>query len=209
MLIETGTQVRLVNETTNGPGSTSIEGSIKSDSLVATLWVDSLASGSLDVSVYTLTDEGKEVLLFSFPSITGPSTLLLLRKSGVSLQRFRVVATYTDVCSYEIYIRATEGSGESSVRILGSAALETDSIEVTTTPDVLVPSALVDRSGLSLLNYSGGGILYISEDITKLPARAWPVQAGGGWSLDIAAGVTIYAVSSAGTLDVRIAQSGG
>lgn len=209
MLIHPGTQCRLISETTAQAGTTSKEGSLQSDSLLATLWVDSITSGTLSVTVYTLTDEGKEAELISFPSISAPTTSLLLKKSGVSLQRFRVEATYTGACTYEVYVRAVESAGESSVRILGSAALETSSETVTTTAGVLIPAALEDRTGISILNYTGVGTLFLSEDISKLPAQAWPVPPGGGWSLDIASGVTIYAVSSSGSLDVRIVQSGG
>lgn len=209
MLLHPGIQSRVINETTVGPGSTSVDGSIQSDSLIATLWVSSISSGSLTVSVYTLTDEGKELLLFSFPAVTAVSTNLLLRKAGVSMQRFKVVATYTGICEYEVYVRAVEGVGESSVKIIGSTALVTSTETVTSTPGVLIPAALTDRNGLSLLNYSGGGTLFLSEDISKLPAQAWPVPPGGGWSLDIQAGVTIYAVSSSGSLEIRIAESGG
>lgn len=208
MILNPGVQDRVISETTLGSGVTSVEGSILTDALLATVWVGSISSGSLTLSVYTLTDAGKEVLLFSFPVLTAPSIDLLLKKSGVSMQRFRVKATYTGICSYEVYVRALVSSGESSVKIIGSNALVTDVITVTTTPSVLVASALQDRNGLSLLSYSGTGTLFISEDITKLPARAWPIAAGGGWSLDVQAGVTLYAVSSAGNIEVRIAQSG-
>lgn len=207
-MIHPGTQELLISEVTQGSGSTSKDGVIQSDSLLCTLWVDQVSSGTLDVSVYTMTDFGKEVLLFSFPTISAPTTNLLLKKSGISMARFRVVATYTGGCTYEIYVRAIEGAGESNVRILGSGQLQTSAATVTETPAVLIPSSLVDRNGISFLSYSGTGILFISEDISKLPDQAWPVYPGGGWSLDITAGVTLYAVSSAGTLDIRIAQSG-
>lgn len=209
MLIHPGVQERLLKESTAAAGTTSKDGSVQSDSILVSLWVDSVTSGTLDVKVYTLTDNGKELEIITFPTISAPSTELLLKKSGVSLQRFRVEVTYTGVCSYEVYVRAIEGAGESSVRMLGSASMETGQATVTTTPGILIPASLVDRNGVSLLNYSGAGTLFVSEDISKLPAQAWPVAPGGGWSLDISAGVTLYAVSSSGSLDVRIAQSGG
>lgn len=209
MLIQNGVQSRVIHESTTAAGSTSVDGSIQSDSLIATLWVESITAGTLSVSVYTLTDNDKELLLFSFPDITSVSTNLLLRKAGVSMQRFKVVATYTGSCTYEVHVRAVDGAGESSVKILGASSLITDTLTVTTIPAALIPAALQDRNGLSLLNYSGGGTLFLSEDISKLPARAWPVPPGGGWSLDIQAGVTIYAVSSSGSLEVRVAESGG
>jgi hypothetical protein len=209
MILHPGTQDRVISETTTGAGSTSREGSIQSDSLIATLWVDSVSSGNLTVEVYTLTDTGKEALLFSFPTIAAPSTSLLLKKAGISMQRFRVKATYTGVASYEVYVRAVEGIGEASVKLLGQAELSTSAATVTTTPSILIPSALTDRNGVTIKNYSGGGTLFVSESSGKLTSQAWPVTPGEVWSLDVASGVTIYAVSSAGSLDVRIAQAGG
>lgn len=209
MLIHTGTQVRLLNETTSSAGSSTREGSVQSDSILVTLFVNSVTSGTLSVTVRTLTDNGKEVDIISFPTINAPTTDLLLKKSGVTMQRFLVTASYSGVCDYEIYVRAMSGAGESSVRVLGSANLETSAETVTSSPGILIPAALTDRNGLTLLNYAGTGTLFVSEDIAKLPSEAWPIPAGGGWSLDIAAGVTIYAVSDSGALDVRIAQSGG
>ena len=208
-MIHPGSQELLIRETTLASGVSSKEGVIQSDSLLCTLWVDSISSGTLDVSVYTLTDNGKEVLLFSFPQLSATTTNLLLKKSGISMQRFRVVATYSGEVQYEVYVRAIEGAGESSVRILGAANLETSSATVTTSADVLLPASLEDRNGITLLNYSGSGTLFVSEDPGKLSADAWPIPPGSGWSIDIAAGVTLYAVSSSGSLDVRIAQSGG
>ena len=156
-----------------------------------------------------MTDHGKEILLFKFPTLTAPTVDLQLKKSGVSMARFIVRAEYSGVCRYEIYVRAIEGAGESNVKIVGAAELQTSAVTVTETPGVLIPSTLTDRTGISILNYQGAGVLFVSEDISKLPEQAWPVPKGGGWSLDITAGVTLYAVSSSGDLDVRIAEAGG
>lgn len=209
MLIHSGTQCKLLDEATSGSGVSSKEGSIQSDALLVTLWVDSVTSGALSVVVYTLTDTGKEAELITFPTVSAPTTALLLKKSGVSMQRFRVEATYTGVCEYEVYVRAIDSAGESNVKIIGAAEFETDSVEVTETAGILLPAALEDRNGVSILNWDGTGTLYVSDDITKLPDRAWPVPPGAGWSLDVSSGVTIYAVSDDGTLDVRVVQAGG
>lgn len=209
MLINTGTQERLIKEVTEGAGSTVKEGSIRSDSLVATVYVDSVSSGTLTITVRTLTDNGKEVDIINFPVISAPTTDLLLKKSGVSMQRFKVTATYTGVCEYEVYVRAIEGVGESSVRIIGPANLSTSSVTVGTSPQVLLASSLTDRNGLTIKNYSGTGTLFVSEDSGKLTADAWPVAPGEVWFLDVASGVTLYAVSTSGSLDIRIAEAGG
>lgn len=209
MLIHPGTQERVITELTTGSGSTVREGSIQSDSLLATVWVDSVTTGDLSISVYTLTDNGKEVLLFSFPTISASTTELLLKKSGVTMQRFRVVVTYTGICQYEVYVRAIEGAGESNVRIVGPANLVTSAVSVSTAPSILLSSSLTDRNGITIKNYIGSGTVFLSESLAKLPADAWPLGPGEVWFLDIASGVTIYAVSSAGTNDVRVAEAGG
>ena len=115
MILKSGVQDRVIHETTTGSGVTSVEGSILTSGLLATVWVDSIPSGTLLISVYTLTDSGKESLLFSFPVLSAPSVDLLVTQSGVSMQRFRVKATYTGICSYEVYIRAVAvgGGGDS------------------------------------------------------------------------------------------------
>lgn len=209
MLLETGTQERLIHEVTTVAGVTSREGSVQSDSILVTVFVNSITSGSLSVSVNTLTDNGKELNIITFPSVSAPSTELLLKKSAVTMQRFVVNVTYTGVCDYEVYVRAISGAGEASVKIVGASNLNTSSISINTTPQVLIPSALTDRNGLTLKNWIGGGVLYVADSIPKLSTTdCWPVSLGEVWSLDVAAGTEIYAVASAGTIDVRIAESG-
>jgi hypothetical protein len=208
VILQAGGQERIIGETTTGAGTTVREGSIKSDSLLATLWVGSV-TGDLQVTLYTLTQEGREVELFSFPLVVSGTTNLLLKKSGVSLQRFKVVATYSGVADYEVYIRAIEGAGESSVRIVSSGSLVTSAVSISTTPSILLSSTLGDRNGVTIKNYSGGGTLFISESMAKLPAQSWPLGLGEVWSLDVQAGVTLYGVSSSGIINVRVAEAGG
>lgn len=208
MLIHPGTQERILAETTLGSGTTSKEGSIQSDSLVATLWVDSIASGELTVSVFTLTDTGKELELFSFPVLTVGSINLLLKKAGVSLQRFRVQATYTGICQYEVYIRAIEGAGESSVRILGSSSFRVEQVDLSTTPVALIPASLEDRQGVIIKNWSLTTNMYIAETSAKATvAGGYPVAPRDNVTVDVQAGVAIWAVAESGTIDVRIGES--
>lgn len=209
MLLNNGTQERYISETTLGAGTTVVEGSTKTDSILVSLWVDSVSSGALTVVISTLTDEGKEVPVITFPVVTTGTTQLLLRKSAVTFQRFRVVASYDDVCQYEIYVRAVEGAGESSARISGGLALTTSKTIIPSTPTILVPLSLEDRNSMSVLNTSPTTIMWISEDSTKLPLEAYPIYPGQSFALDVAAGVVIYALADSGTCDVRIAQVGG
>lgn len=209
MLIHVGTQERVIRESPTLGGVTSKDGSIFSDSLLATLWVDSTA-GSLDISVFTLTDTGKETLLFSFPSISAGTTSLLLKKSGVSLQRFRIQATYSDACSYEVYVRAVEGIGESSTAILGSNTWKVSQTDVTTTPAVLIASSLTDRNGVLIKNWSTSSTIYVGESLGKADTSiGYPLAPRDAVAMDIAAGAAVYAVSDTGTADIRVAESGG
>jgi hypothetical protein len=160
--------------------------------------------------VYTLTDVGKELLLFSFPTITAGTTNLLLKKAGVSMQRFRVEATYTGVCQYEVHVRAVEGAGESSVRILGAGEWRTSQATVTTTASLLIAAALTDRNGVVIKNWSSSNSLFLAETSAKATsALGYPLAPKDAIAMDIAAGAAIYAVAGTGTVDVRIGESGG
>lgn len=210
MLIHVGTQERIVAETTVGAGITDRQGSITSDSLIATLWVDSVTSGTLSVDFYTLTDTGKELLLFSFPTVVTGTVNLLLKKAGVSLQRFHMVATYSGICSYEIYVRAVEGSGESSVRILGSGGWRVSQTNANPVAGVLIPASLVDRAGVLVKNWSTVGTVFIADSIgDATTAVAYPLAPKDALALDIASGAAVYAITDGPVVDCRIAESGG
>jgi len=211
MALNPGKTERLIAETTTGAGETSREGSIISDSLLATVWVDNVASGSLTITVYTLTDTGKEVELFSFPALTAPTTNILLKKAGISLQRFRVKATYTGECTYEVYIRAISGIGEASVRILGSQSWEVGQATVGTAAQVLIPAAIVDRRGFIIRNYSTSNqTIFVAQDLASATAGlGFPIPPGETFSVDVASGAEVYVVSTGANTDVRYAQAGG
>lgn len=209
MIINVGTQERFIAEAPTQAGTTQKDGSIRSDSLLATLWVNSTA-GALDVTIYTLTDEGKMDELFHFPTISAGTTNLLLKKSGVSLQRFLVRVEYSDACDYEIYIRAVTGAGESSTKILGSSNWRVSQQDVTSVAAVLIPAALDDRNGVLVKNWDDTGTIFIAEDILKATAaEGYPLAPKDALALDIAAGASVYAIGDEPIVDVRIAESGG
>lgn len=208
-MIHPGTQELLIREATIAPGTTSEEGVIQTDALLATLFVNSVTSGTLTVSVYALTDVGKELLLFTFPTIVAPSTELVMKKSGVTLARFVVRATYTGICDYEIYIRAINNTGESSTRILGSNNWRVDQQDVTPVAAALISVALTDRNGVLVKNWSSTSTVYLAETLVKATvADGYPLAPKDALSMDIAAGNEVYAVTDVGTADVRIAESG-
>lgn len=210
MLINTGTQERFIAEAPSQAGSTSKDGSIRSDSLIASLWVNSITSGTLSVTFYTMTDLGKETELFHFPDLTAGTLNLLLKKSGVSLQRFRVQVEYTGQCDYEIYVRAVEGIGESSTKVLGSSNWRVSQANVSTAPSVLISASLDDRNGVVIKNWDDTGTIYIGETLAKAdPSVGYPLAPKDALALDVAAGASIYAVGTEAVVDIRIAESGG
>lgn len=210
MLLNNGTQERYISETTLGAGTTVVEGSTKSDSILVSLFVASIVSGNLTLVITTLTDENEEVAIITYPNISSGTTNLLLRKSAVTFQRFKITATYDDVCTYKVYVRAVDGAGAASATISGSTAFTTSKTLVgSSTPTILIPFSLDDRNGMSILNTSPSTLMWISEDSLKLPLEAYPIYPGQSFALDVSAGVVIYAIADSGTIDIRIAQAGG
>lgn len=209
MLIHPGTQDRVIAEATLGAGVTSREGSIQSDAILVTLYVDSISSGDLTVVVNTLTDAGKEVDIVTFPTVGAPTVELLLRKSAISMQRFRVIATYSGICNYEVYVRAIS-SGETSARILGAVGWSVSQTTVTAAAGVLITATLNDRSGVLVKHWGTADNLFLAETLLKATSGiGYPLAPRDAVAMDVAAGAAVYAVSDGGPIDVRIIQAGG
>lgn len=226
MILHPGTQDRVIAEVTVGAGSTSKEGSVLSPAILASLWVNSISSGTLTVSVYTLTEPGKEDLLFTFPVVGVPSVNLRLEKSATTLQRFRVEAVYTGVCDYEVYVRATQSGGTQDVNILGQpidvnvvndidvtvvppSQWETSQQTVTAVAALLIPAAIADRKGILIKNWSMATDVFLGESLLAANTTSgYPLSARDAVALDISAGSAVYAVTASGTADIRIVQAG-
>lgn len=211
MAINPGRSEQVINETTTGAGSTTRDGSILADSLLISVWVPSIVSGTLQVTVYNLTDSGAEVELMSFPVLTGPTTDIYIRKLKLSAPNYRVRATYTGVCTYEIQAKAITGSGETSISMLGSNNWSVGQVTVGTAAQVLIPAAIQDRRGFIIRNFSTSGqVVYVAESLVKASTTTgFPIPAGEVFTLDIASGAEVYIVSNASGADVRYGQAGG
>lgn len=210
VVLASGTQERYISEVTVGSGVTSKEGSTRTDSILVSLWVPTVTSGTLEVVIYTLSDTGKEVDIITFPPISAGTTSLLLRKSAVTLQRFRIEATYTGIVEYEVYVRAISGAGESSARILGSSNWAVSQLTVGTTATELVPAALTDRSGIVVKNWSSTATVYIAESMANAQVSiGYPLAPRDALALDIAAGASVWAISDTPGADMRLGQAGG
>lgn len=182
---------------------------IESDSILVSVFVDSITSGDLEVTVYTLTEEGKEVPIISFPTLSVPTVELLLRKAAISLSNVRVRAVTSGVSSFEVRARAVN-AGTSSVKIEGATIWSVDKIAVGGTPVDLFGTSFVDRSGLLIKNYQGGGTLFLAESAQKLiDSKGYPLGSGESLAMDLAAGQAVFGESDGPTLDVRLAEAGG
>lgn len=109
MLEHPGTSERVISETTAGSGVTSKIISIQSDQALVSYWVSSIV-GSLTIRVYSQIDDGKEELVHTFGPISAASTALVSDTTGTVNSRLRIEATYTGICTYEVHVRAIEGS---------------------------------------------------------------------------------------------------
>lgn len=188
-----------------GSGTRSESFSIESDSVLVSLFAE-VVSGTLDVSVYTLTDDGKELGIINFPQLAAPTSELLLKKAAAAMSRIRVVATYSGATTFEVRARAI-GAGESSVKILGASQAKASQLTVGTTPTLLFPISLQDRAGLIVKN-NGSVILYVGYSAAEAtPANGYPIAAGESLGIDVGSGATIYARAASGTVDVRLMES--
>lgn len=202
-----GVQLDILTETTVSAGTSVRDLVIQSDAVLATLSVDAVV-GTLDVSVYGFVAD-EEILVFSFPTISAPVDLVL-KRSGPTVSNLRVRATYTDPgTTYKVQCRAIN-SGSSDVRILGAAGFSVSQQTVNMVPLLLIPSALVDRSGMVLKNWSTTQTVYVAETAAKATTLVgYPLAPRDALALDVTAGAEVWAVADAAGADVRIGEAGG
>lgn len=182
--------------------------SLDADSVLMSLYVSSIASGALDVVVYTYAEEGKEVSIITFPTLTGPTGELLLRKAAATMSNVRVKVTTTGPASFDLRARGIS-AGETSVKIQGAADLSTSQLTVGTTPLSILPSVLTDRQGVVIRNWSTTDTLYVAESAVKATSSVgYPVGPGESIGIDIVAGQTLYGVADPTSVDVRVMQAG-
>lgn len=204
-----GKTVRISSEVFTSAQTKSYTLSTDADAVLLSLYVDTVA-GDLDVSVYTQTAEGKDLLIASFPTVSSPTANLLLKKGSTIINQIKIVAVSTAAASFELYARGV-GTGESSVRILGPSSARASQSTVPAVATIVIPASLTDRSGLVIKNNNpvGGATMYIG--FTALEASiisGYPVSAGESLGMDLASGVTVYGISSVGSTDVRLLEAG-
>lgn len=197
----------LLSEEATAAGTQVRTFSTDADSLLASLYVTSV-SGTLDVVIYTYTEDGKEVEAIRFPTITGPTSELLLRKAAAIVSNLRLEVTYTGACTYEVRGRGIT-AGEASVRIASPGNARTFSTTVTSSAALLFPISLTDRNGLCIRNWNTSGVMYIGFSLAQATTAAgYPIAPREQFAMDLEAGATLYAVSDGPTIDVRVVEAG-
>lgn len=188
-------------------GSWEIPFILDSDTVLFSLWVGSIV-GTLNVTVYTSTGvPGEEVKIAEFPEISSQSSDLLLRKAAVAMSSVIVRIDATGPTQFDIRAKGL-GTGDASVRIQGASVWSVGQISVGSTPQIIVPATMTDRSGLVIKNFSSA-FLYVAESAAKAnSAVGYPIGAGESLAFDLQAGQEIYGVAGSGTIDVRSAQAG-
>ena len=178
------------------------------DSVLMSLYVKSLTSGTINVKIYTFTVTGEQKEIITFPEISAPTTELLLQKAALSLNNMLLEITHTGDAEISVYGKGLS-AGQTSVVIDGATNARASQTDVSTTPIEVIPAALEARRGLILKNWSGGGTLYLGFTAAEaVLSNAWPVTLGNDVSMDVAAGQSVWAVADAGTIDVRIMEAG-
>jgi len=207
--LTTGKEVQVLKETTAAAGTKSVIFSVDAENLLVSAAIVS-TSGDVNIKVYTQGgDDGQELEIISFPTISSPTSSLVMKKTAQTLQRVRVEVTYTGACSFNIRARGISGAS-GGVSILGSSSATASAATVTTTAAILVPSALTDRKGVVVKNNNLSGTMYVGFAMAQASSSVgYPVGPQEALALDVDSGVEVYAVADAGTIDVRLLEAGG
>lgn len=182
---------------------------LEADSCLISLWVTSITGGSITVTASTITEVGREYPIITFPTVTGPTTNLLLKKASLAMGRVIVKVVTTGACTFDIDLRGIS-AGEASTKLVGSAGATAVKYTATSTPSILIPSSLTDRSSIQVSNNSAAGTLYIGFTLAEATlSGGYPIAPGGFWVGDLTSGQVIYAVTDGPSIDVRTVQAFG
>jgi hypothetical protein len=212
--ISNGVQLSVLRRDVTTAGNADVVFDVQSDSLLTTLFAEVLV-GTLDVGVYAITQGGPddsspahEVLLYSFPTISAPSTDLLIQTAAATTARVRIKATWTGACKFDVQARAING-GTSKTQVITANEVQTDQITINSGPaQVLIPASLVDNIGFQLRNWStNGAIVYISTDPLKaVPSLGYPMGPGDVVSISVKGGQAWFASANINGADLRILE---
>lgn len=203
-----GKTTKIFDGQLTGSGTECIEFTLDdADSILASLYVRSVTSGTVSAVVYTQSISGEEVAVITFPDVTAPTSELLLKKAAVGLSNMKLCITHTGDAEVSVYGKGIN-TGEASVRVLGASSIKTSQIDATSSGTLLVPAALTDRAGMVVKNYSGTETLFLGETLAaSVVGNGYPLSPGEAMGIDIAAGVELYGRSGGADIDVRILEA--
>lgn len=182
------------------------------DTVYTSLSVSTVNSGTMTIQVLTYSDnnytETETATVSNFPVIAAPIGLLI-QKGGAVMSWLEIVVVTTGTTSYKIHVKGVS-SADSTVSIAGAGdASSGQSTIPATTPTLIIPVSLTDRSGLIIKNWGpSGSILYIGfSALQATPAAGYPLIYGESMGMDLSGGATLYGYGTEAT-DVRILQGG-
>lgn len=208
--LQQGKSAKIPFVTATSAGSQSFTAQTDADAVLVSAFVDSVG-GTLDIEIYTQTNEGRDLLVATFPQIVAPTANLLIKKAATIINQVKVVVTYSSSVNLELYMRGVAGA-DTGVRVLGATDAVVKQQDIATSPSILIPASIIDRSGLVVKNNNpiGGAMVYFGFTLAQATsAVGYPLGAQESIGMDLASGVEIYAVSTSGTSDMRIIESGG
>jgi hypothetical protein len=205
-IVQEGQTISVHDGPLTGSGTVEHTAVAQSDTVLASIFVRSL-SGTVKVDVYTFAQEG-DVKIIDFPLINAPTANLVMKQAAGTLSNIRVIIQHSDDCDIIVSLKGSS-SGTSSTVLLSPTQATAYSVPITTTASVIIPASTQDRQGLILMNYGSGPILHIGfTAIEAAVASGWPLPMGASIAIDLGAGQAIWGIASAGTIDVRIMESG-
>jgi len=216
MKLQKGVQQSLIRRDAMVSGSADVQFETLSDSLLVTLFAEVL-TGTLDVSIWAITVGGpadstpaQEIKLFSFPTISAPSTDLLIQTAAAVTQRLRIKATWIGAAKFDVQARAIDG-GTSKSQVITAGALVMDKVTINAgAPQILIPFSLTESVGFLVKNWSSNGaVVYVAETTAKAtPSLGFPIAPGDTFDVSVKAGQAYYASSSINGADLRIIKGG-
>lgn len=211
-IIEKHRTEKICEESLYGGGNKRVDIAVNADTLLLSLYALNVV-GTIDVSVYSYGDtKDRNYNIITFPTITDATDTLIIKKAATTLKNVFIDITYSDSGYVEIFGKGL-GIGESSVRILGANSGNTSQKTIGSTPTRLIEAGLADRIGLTVRNFdptqlSTNILYYAFSEAACNSATGFPVFPNDVSSIDVGAGVDVWAVSPDGDVDVRVLEGG-
>lgn len=205
-IVNEGKTLSLADVSLTGSGSHFVDFTLHASTVLMSVFVRSV-SGTVTVRCHTFTQPNEQTEVLAFPTVSAPTSELLLKKAAVALANCKLEIQHTGACELQVVAKGL-GAGELNVKLIGAATATARSVTVTNTAALIVPASLVDRSGLLIKNLSSA-VVYIGFTASEATAsNGYPLAQDDTLSIDLAAGQAVYAIrANAGTSDLRLIEA--